>query len=53
VSNHACEGDTCVIREYTTFLDEVRVDVWVLMANSSQSLESDILFSAFRIKDGS
>jgi hypothetical protein len=53
VSNHACEGDICVIREYTTFLDEVKVDVWVLMANSSQSLQSDILFSAFRIKDES
>jgi hypothetical protein len=52
VSNHACEGDTCVVREYTTFLGETKVDVWILMANSGQSLQSDILFSEFRIMDG-
>jgi hypothetical protein len=53
VTNHPCEGDTCVIREYTTFLGETKLDVWVLMASSAQSLQSDILFSALRIKDGS
>jgi hypothetical protein len=51
VTNHACEGDTCVIREYTTFMGEVKVDVWVLMENSGQSLQSDILFSTLRIED--
>jgi hypothetical protein len=53
VTNHACAGDTCVIREYTTFLGEIKVDVWVLMASSAQSLQSDILFSALHIENGS
>jgi hypothetical protein len=53
VTNHPCAGDTCVIREYTTFLGETKVDVWILMADSGQSLQSDILFSAVRIENGS
>jgi hypothetical protein len=49
VSNLPCEGDTCVIREYTTFLSDTKIDIWVLMRDSGQSLQSDILFSASRI----
>jgi hypothetical protein len=50
VSNHPCVGDFCVIREYTTFLGETKVDVWIMMASTDQSLESDVLFSALRIE---
>jgi hypothetical protein len=49
VSHHSCVGDRCVIREYTTFLGDTKVDVWVLMDDVSQLLQSDILFSAFEI----
>jgi|GEM_PF-3808794 hypothetical protein len=31
VSNFDCEGDSCSIREYTTFIEDVKVDVWVMM----------------------
>lgn len=50
VSNHPCVGDFCVIREYTTFLGETKVDVWIMMASADQSLEGDVLFSALWIE---
>jgi len=47
VSNHRCTGDACVIREYTTFLGERKVDVWIMMQDPSQVDASDVLFASF------
>jgi hypothetical protein len=52
VSNHPCEGDACVIREYTTFFSgDIKVDVWVLMEDESQTQQSDMLFLSFHIQE--
>jgi uncharacterized protein YraI len=45
VSDRDCQGDHCVIREYTVFVGDTKVDVWVLMADDSQSAQADALFS--------
>jgi hypothetical protein len=47
VSNHRCTGDFCIIREYTTFLGENKVDVWIMMRETSQVDASDTLFALF------
>ena len=41
VTNRPCEGDACIIREYTTFARDVKVDVWVLLAAESQAEAAD------------
>ena len=45
VSNLRCTGDACVIREYTAFLEDTKVDVWIMMQNTSQGDASDALFA--------
>jgi hypothetical protein len=40
-----------VIREYTTFVGEVKLDVWVVIEDASQAEESDRLFGSFVISD--
>jgi len=52
ISRHPCEGDTCVIREYTTFLsDETKVDIWIIMEDESQIQQSDMLFLLFHLQE--
>lgn len=48
-SNFKCEGDSCVIREYTTFIGSTKIDVWITMANESQVIEADKLFGNLKI----
>lgn len=50
VSSHECVGDSCVIREYTTFLDEMKLDVWIIMASPKEENQADELFSQFMIE---
>ncbi len=54
VSQHPCEGAPCVVREYTTFVGDTKVDVWVMMADASaddsQTARADALFSQLRIQ---
>jgi len=45
VANRPCYGDTCVTREYTTFLGDVKLDVWITMHDESQIEQSDRLFT--------
>jgi hypothetical protein len=51
VSNHRCTGDACVIREYTTFLQDTKVDVWIMMRDTSQADASDALFALFELAE--
>lgn len=48
-SNFKCNGDSCVIREYTTFIGSTKIDVWITMENESQIIEADKLFESFKI----
>jgi len=50
--NRPCHGDDCVIREYTTFLGDVKLDIWITMADESQTGQSDRLFAQLLIRDG-
>lgn len=50
VSNFACTGDGCTIREYTTFIGDKKIDIWITMENASQADASDALFKKFAIK---
>lgn len=50
VSNHPCEGDTCLIREYTTFvLDNIKVDIWIIMEGEAQLARSDELLHLVKL----
>lgn len=49
VSNFKCNGDNCVIREYTTFINSTKVDVWITMAENTQANAADNLFNKFKI----
>ncbi len=49
VANIPCSGDTCVIREYTTFIGDTKVDVWITMSNDNQQEQADQLFGQFSI----
>jgi len=49
VSTHWCEGHMCAVREYTTFIDQIKVDVLILMSDPSKSEKSDELFRNFRL----
>ena len=48
-SNFKCDGDSCVIREYATFIGSTKIDVWITMVNESQVIEADKLFESFKI----
>jgi hypothetical protein len=47
VADHRCTGDACVLREYTTFLDETMVSVLIVMPDPSHVSASDRLFTSF------
>jgi hypothetical protein len=49
VSNLPCYGDSCVVREYTTFVSDIKVDVWVLLRDDSQVEPSDRLLGDLTI----
>lgn len=49
VSNFNCIGDSCVIREYTTFLGNTKVDVSITMTDLTEEKQADIVFSQFTI----
>lgn len=49
VSNSQCNGDSCVIREYTTFINDDKIDVWIAMDDETQTNEADALFEKFEI----
>ncbi|WP_423225022.1 hypothetical protein [Candidatus Amarolinea aalborgensis] len=50
VSTTRCIGAACAIREYTTYLKDIKVDIWIMMTDMSQAGSSDELFSLFKIK---
>ena len=50
VSNHRCLGDSCIIREYTIFLDDTKFDVSIVMASLTEDNRADELFSRFKIE---
>ncbi len=49
VSNFKCTGDSCVIREYTTFINDTKIDIWITMADETQVNAADNLFEEFEI----
>lgn len=51
VSNFKCIGDSCVIREYTTFINAIKVDIWITMEDMKQIEIADKLFEKFKIID--
>jgi len=44
-----CYGDSCVIREYTTFVRQIKLDLWVVMDDVSQSQDSDRLLGEAQV----
>jgi len=44
-----CYGDSCVIREYTTFVRKIKLDLWVVMGDVSQSQDSDRLLGEGKV----
>ncbi len=54
VSQHRCEGAPCVVREYTTFAGNTKVDVWVMTASAAaeaQAAQADALVEQLKIQD--
>lgn len=49
VSNYRCMGDRCIIRKYTTFVDDVKIDISISMEDNTQIVEADKLFEKFSI----
>jgi hypothetical protein len=49
VSNFKCTGDSCVIREYTTFIDGNKIDTWITLMDDTQVNAADSLFKEFEI----
>jgi hypothetical protein len=50
VVNRPCHGDDCVIREYTTFLGDVKLDIWMVMADESEIEGGDQLLTQLIIQ---
>jgi hypothetical protein len=50
ISTTGCVGARCAIREYTTYVNDIKVDIWITMKDGSQAGLSDVLFSLFEIK---
>jgi hypothetical protein len=49
-STFPCTGDSCWLREYTTFLGDTKVDVLIFMLDISEQSEADKLFEEFAIE---
>ena len=50
VSSHRCVGDSCVIREYTTFLGNTKLDALIMMGDSTEEKQADTLFVQLKIE---
>lgn len=51
VSNIDSAGGGGVIREYTTFIDETKIDIWITMTDVSQADAADALLERFEIAE--
>jgi hypothetical protein len=51
VSEHECVGVPCIVREYTTFIGNTKIDTWVMMAEESQREVADALFAELNFQD--
>jgi hypothetical protein len=51
VSNFKCDGDSCIIREYTTFINDTKVDIWIRMENDALINAADSQFREFEITE--
>ena len=49
-SSHPCIGDYCVIREYTTFIGDTKIDAWIMMGSPEETRQADVLFTRFSIR---
>jgi WD40 repeat protein len=50
VGDRPCYADDCVIREYTAFLGDVKLDIWIVMADESEIEGSDQLLTQLIIQ---
>ncbi|MEA3449658.1 MAG: DKNYY domain-containing protein [Patescibacteria group bacterium] len=49
ISTFNCHGDSCQIKEYTTFIDDIKIDFWITMENENQTSQADELFKKLEI----
>jgi len=49
VRNINCSGDSCIIREYTTFINDTKIDIWITMQAKSQETQADELIKELEI----
>lgn len=49
VSNTPCIGDSCIVREYTTFIEDTKIDIRIMMRDDSQIEEADAIFENIHI----
>lgn len=51
-STHPCEGDTCVIREYTAFVPgDIKVDIWIIMEDETEITQSDEIMRSVKLQE--
>lgn len=48
VITRPCTGDSCAIREYTTFFGDVKTDIWIMMSTSTEEVDADTLFNQIK-----
>ena len=51
VRSFPCHGDACLIREYTTFLGNVKLDIWIVLDEESQVAQGDLLLTQLTIRE--
>lgn len=51
IKSTPCEGDSCILREYSTFIGDIKVDVIITMENKTQESNADSLFEQFQITE--
>ncbi len=49
-TSRPCMGDSCVIREYTTYVGATKVDVWITMRDPSEEQRADRLIAELTIE---
>lgn len=49
VYSSRCYGDSCWYKEYTTYFDDVRIDISILMENKDQEQLADELFKSIQL----
>ena len=50
-TSRPCYGDSCLIREYTTYVGDIKIDVWIIMDSESRVVESEQLLAQLFIQD--